>query len=383
MNDKCYTHHQGKHTPKSNLLAELRASEARYRAIVEEQIDLVIRYTPDRRLTFVNESVCQVVGKPPQALLAHDLLEYTHPDERERVKSHIAELSPQNPVSVIEQRHIGADGTEYWHRWVDKVLLDEQGQMVEIQGVGHDITDKKAKEDELRAALDREAQLNILHSQFLSMAAHDLRNPIAAIRTAIALLLDYHDRLTSKRKQQKLQQIDDLAVKMSRSLEDVLLIGRSVTGHLRFQPEPVEVMTFCQEMIDEVELAYNNSNPIHLVQQKDFDVLDLDPKLLRYILTNLLSNAVKYSPGGTHITLVVRGTDEQIEFIVIDQGIGIPKAEQEHVFELFQRFSNVGAIPGTGLGLAIVRQCVELHGGYITFSSANGKGTTFRVLIPT
>ena len=108
----------------------------------------------------------------------------------------------------------------------------------------------------------------------------------------------------------------------------------------------------------------------------------MDERLLRHIFSNLLSNAIKYSPqGGTvHFDLVCE--QDRAVFQIRDEGIGIPAAEQEQLFNSFHRASNVGTISGTGLGLAIVKKSVDLHGGKITFDSEVRVGATFTVIIP-
>jgi signal transduction histidine kinase len=104
--------------------------------------------------------------------------------------------------------------------------------------------------------------------------------------------------------------------------------------------------------------------------------------LLHHIFSNLISNAVKYSPVGGSVTVRVRRSGKDAVCSVIDSGIGIPEEDQEHLFEAFNRASNVGEIPGTGLGLVIVKRCVEFHGGSIRVDSARGTGTTFEVTLP-
>jgi signal transduction histidine kinase len=99
-------------------------------------------------------------------------------------------------------------------------------------------------------------------------------------------------------------------------------------------------------------------------------------------LTNLLSNAVKYSPIDSYIDFQLNYHSAEAIFKIKDAGIGIPIEDQEQLFESYYRAQNVGKIPGTGLGLSIVKQCVDLHGGQIEFSSDTGLGTTFVVTIP-
>jgi signal transduction histidine kinase len=107
-----------------------------------------------------------------------------------------------------------------------------------------------------------------------------------------------------------------------------------------------------------------------------------DPKLTRHILLNLLSNAIKYSPENKAIELVIKPVDRNVILSVCDQGIGIPKKEQDQIFNRFFRAKNSENIQGTGLGLNIVKQYAKLMGGEISFSSTEGAGSTFRLTLP-
>jgi len=114
----------------------------------------------------------------------------------------------------------------------------------------------------------------------------------------------------------------------------------------------------------------------------DLTNIPLDDQLLRQILVNLLSNAIKYSPASSGICFGVHRENDDIIFQVQDQGIGIPKADQAHVFEPFHRARNVAKIQGTGLGLSVVKANVDMHGGSIAFDSQENVGTTFTVRLP-
>ncbi|WP_235526275.1 sensor histidine kinase [Nostoc piscinale] len=109
---------------------------------------------------------------------------------------------------------------------------------------------------------------------------------------------------------------------------------------------------------------------------------NIDERLLYSILSNLLLNALKYSNNETAIYLILKSEAALITFQVIDQGIGIPLAEQHKIYEPFYRCQNVENIAGTGLGLAVVKKCVELHQGEIIVESKVGTGTTFTIMIP-
>lgn len=140
---------------------------------------------------------------------------------------------------------------------------------------------------------------------------------------------------------------------------------------------------FCTDLVEELQQGESSSqHTINFVKRGQCTTTLMDEKLLRPILSNLLSNAIKYSPPGSTIYFEVNYQEEEAMFLIKDSGIGIPKEDQERLFESFHRAKNVGTIPGTGLGLAIVKKSVDLHGGEITVDSSVGVGTTFRVRLP-
>jgi PAS domain S-box-containing protein len=245
-----------------------------------------------------------------------------------------------------------------------------------------DITERKQMEVRLRQMLDHEAELSELKSRYVSMAAHDLRNPLAVIGSSLDLLQSYGDRLPEERKQTKYKDIRTSITIMVSLLDDILTIGQVESGKLTFNPAPQDVIAFCQGLVTEVSQAAGTAQSIVFSSQGSCRGGQVDVKLLRHILGNLLSNALKYSPGDREVLFSVDCRPDQITFRVEDHGIGIPEADQKRLFETFHRARNVRQIPGTGLGLAIVKQSVELHGGTITYESQEGVGTTFTVTLP-
>ena len=206
--------------------------------------------------------------------------------------------------------------------------------------------------------------------------------PLAVIQSAVDMIQHYSERLTDEQKQTKYDGIRDSIKVMVEMLDDILTIGQVESGKLAFDPAPVDVIAFCQNITAEAQQAIGITQTINFSSQEACDTAYLDAKLLRHILGNLLSNALKYSPDASAVTFAVDCEPDQITFRVQDQGIGIPEEDQKRLFETFHRASNARQIPGTGLGLAIVKQSVELHGGTITFESEEGVGTTFTVMLP-
>jgi two-component system, sensor histidine kinase and response regulator len=235
---------------------------------------------------------------------------------------------------------------------------------------------------QMQQALVREMQLNEMRARFLAMASHDLRNPLAVIQSATDTLSHYSDRLSEDKKQARFDQIRKSIKQMLELLDDVLTIAKTEAGALEFNPEPIDLTTFCTELVNDFQASLGSEHHFAVSVNGACSGAIMDPKLLRHILSNLLSNAIKYSPEGRTVTFELTCSDHETVFRIQDEGIGIPEAAQKRLFEAFHRADNVDTVPGTGLGLAIVKQSVELHGGTIAFKSKKEVGTTFIVTIP-
>jgi signal transduction histidine kinase len=244
------------------------------------------------------------------------------------------------------------------------------------------IREGKQAEDKMRRELEEEKELNELKSRFVSMASHEFRTPLTAIRTATEILEQYGDVASEAKKQEYFRRIRTAIQNIDQLMEDVLTIGKAEAGKLEFSPVWLNVEEFCREIVEEIQLGIGSHHQITLTSQGACQQVFLDPKLLRSILTNLLSNAVKYSQPGSAVEFSLACLDPVVRFTVQDQGIGIPLEDQPKLFELFHRARNAETIRGTGLGLAIVKQCVELHQGQISFTSQENAGTTFCVELP-
>lgn len=244
------------------------------------------------------------------------------------------------------------------------------------------IREGKQLEDEMRIALQEERELNELKSRFVSMVSHELRTPLTVLRTSMELLERYGSVASEEKRLEYFKRGRSAIQHMNQLLEDVLTIGKSEAGKLDFNPVMLDVKQFCSDLAEEMQLGLGATHLVYFQADGMCSEASLDPKLLRSILTNLLSNAIKYSPAGSQVDLHLTCEENQLIFAVSDRGIGIPTEDQPRLFEQFHRASNAGAIRGTGLGLSIVRECVEHHGGQITFESQEGEGTTFVVRLP-
>ncbi len=242
---------------------------------------------------------------------------------------------------------------------------------------------KKIEEsqEEVIRALKKEKELNTMKSQFVNIASHEFRTPLATILSSASLIGRYATTEEQEKRQKHVDRIKSAVTNLTEILNDFLSIGKLEEGRIQCVPVLVELPYFCTNLIEQAQGLCKEGQKIHFSYSGTSQVW-LDKQLLRNILFNLLSNAIKYSENSKPIFLNVLAQEEMISIEICDQGIGIPIADQVHVFDRFYRATNAGTVQGTGLGLNIVSSYVELMGGSISLSSEVGKGTKFYVNLP-
>lgn len=229
----------------------------------------------------------------------------------------------------------------------------------------------------LQAAFERQ-------KQFTSDASHELRTPLAVMRGDIEIALrrerpvaEYQRVLTSN-----LEEI----IRLSRLVEDLLMLARADASRIELRCEPVDLDQLCHKMVEYIApLAEQRNQTLRYESDHQPATINADAQRIKQLLLNLLDNAIKYTDEGGAITLALRATKQDVTLTVSDTGRGIPPEDVPHIFERFFRRSAKTAdrsATGFGLGLSIVRWIVEAHGGKIDVASQLGKGTTFTVTFP-
>jgi PAS domain S-box-containing protein len=251
---------------------------------------------------------------------------------------------------------------------------DERGLLFALGELGAQAIDRaRLYESEQAARADAEAAVHA-QEEFLSIAAHELRTPVAAIK-ATAQLAERAIRrgsLDPERTTRHLQSIARSSDRLGALIEDLLDVSRLRTGRLVIRRQTLDLGPLIQEVVD----RYVGTASVHRFET-DLPpapvLVDADPLRLEQVLDNVLSNAVKYSPEGGMIAIGLRSQDGHALLTVTDHGIGVPVGQEERIFEVFGRASNAAAhqIQGLGLGLSICRQLVEMHGGRMW---ASGRG---------
>lgn len=257
----------------------------------------------------------------------------------------------------------------------------EKKVMDRTQVLHEALTALEKSKTELQHALEKEKELNELKSRFLSMASHEFRTPLTAILSSASLISDYSDSHHQEKRMKHIERITNAVNSLNDILSDFLSISKIEEGKISAEFKPFSIRHLLEEIESELKAMLKKNQHLH-IQHLGEEIIISDRKLIRQIIVNLLSNAIKYSDEATEVKLITHCTPLELKITVSDQGIGISKEDQKHLFERFFRGSNAGNIQGTGLGLNIVAGYVQLLGGKISCQSELEKGTSFIVIIP-
>lgn len=232
----------------------------------------------------------------------------------------------------------------------------------------------------VRGALDRERTAAKQQRDFVGMASHEFRTPLAIIDSATEILSGPY-QINEQQKLKRFKMIRDSVRRLNDLVDSVLDFTRLDGGAVKFQPEPLDLGALLLAVAERVEAAQTARRVTLTLPPQPISAVG-DPRLLDHVFANLIGNAVKYSPGRDGVNVVAAAEDNEIRVAVADQGVGIPAEETAKVFDRFYRASTSSGIHGTGIGLYIVDQFVRLHGGRVTVESAVGVGSTFTVRLP-
>ncbi|MBP6865252.1 MAG: PAS domain-containing sensor histidine kinase [Candidatus Didemnitutus sp.] len=349
--------------------AELAARNGEVQALLEAIPDLVMRLRSDG--TVLNFEQAQ--GPTP-----------------------LAGLTPEQPTDSFrdllgQASLVGATALSA-RSVVSAELVLQPGLTVELRAApsgadefvvfARDITDRKRLEEETARMLERERQVSEMKSRFISMTSHEFRTPMAAAMGSIDLLQHHLDRLPPAKRGELFTRINSSMRRMTEMLDDILTLNRLDSRRMEVRLADCDLDAEMRRIITEIEDGDRGAHRIVLVNEAPRPEFRTDPALLHHVLSNLLSNAVRYSPAGTTITVSQTAGAGGIAIAVQDQGIGIPPADRERIFEPFERGSNVGNIKGTGLGLNIVKRMAELLGGSIALDCPPEGGSRFVLTLP-
>ncbi|MCK8823720.1 PAS domain S-box protein [Fuchsiella alkaliacetigena] len=361
--------------------AEERAKKIkkRYQSLVEAQQDLIVRLDLEGRCTYVNDIFCETVGKSRKELLGRSFANYIYQADLSKFKEEFKQLTDKPFKSEFEIRLETIEGLN-WFNWKVYAIVDQEGEVEEIQGVARDIT-------ELKEALSQAEAANKAKSQFLANMSHEIRTPLNAVIGFSEIL---ESQVEDGQQRAHLQAIKAAGRSLLNLINDILDISKIEAGILEVDLVVMDLKSLLDDM-ERIFLQEAEEKGLSLMidYESSLPLIEFDEGRLRQILLNLIGNAIKFTQQG-HVKITVKteaeSKAEQLKLIieVEDSGIGINEEDQERVFAPFtqQKGQKIEDYEGTGLGLTITRRLTELLGGKITLDSELGAGTVFRLEFP-
>jgi len=354
---------------------ELQEAEQRARGLFESQSDLIVMRDADGRITFVNDTYCQMAEQPREALIgsrfAFQVLEQGD--------------SARDPNGTrIHDQQIASRLGPKWIAWREGLVRSDAGQPAELQCVGRDVTDRTETERALAEARDQADAANHAKSRFLAMASHEIRTPLNGIIGMSSLLLD--TPLTPEQTTY-VKAVKTSGDALSSLIEELLDYSKIEAGKIDLAQRPFALASLIED-ITELLAPRAQAKDLEIAAYVDdrlpVEVLG-DAARLRQVLLNLAGNAIKFTATGGVALIVEPGIwPDEISFLVRDTGIGIAPEAQERIFREFEQADDriARSYGGTGLGLSISERIVKRMGGRITLKSQPGAGSTFEVSVP-
>ena len=356
--------------------SELRASETRLDAVLASIGDYLVTYDRAWRFTYVNDAAARLLRRPVEELLGRSVWHVFPEAVGGRHHQELHQAVEEQRVIRSEQFFPG------FGLWLENHIYPSA---TGVTVFASDITWRKQLENELVERNERLAEADRMKDEFLALLAHELRNPLAPVRSALEVM-----RMPSAAAS-SVARMRDVAERqlehMARLLDDLLDVSRIGRGGIDFQADTVDVGAIIRRTVEALRPALESKQQSLAIRMPaDTLLLEADALRMEQVLMNLLSNAVKYTPEGGGISISAQPHGGEIELRVRDSGIGIASATLPRVFDLFVRAEargEEGPHRGMGVGLALVKKLVELHGGRVEVHSGGlGKGSEFVVKLP-
>jgi PAS domain S-box-containing protein len=344
--------------------------------VIDSLTDVFFVLDLDGRLVRWNDRFEAVVGESEQTLRGADPLAFVAEADVAAASDRIEEVIEEGQ-STAELDIVGADGEPVPYEFTASLVTDEGGDPRYVCAIGRDISERRATQAELDAAIEELRRSNAELEQFAYVASHDLKEPLRMVSSYLQLLeRRYGDDLDEDAEEFIAFAVDG-ATRMQEMIDDLLEYSR--VGRKDGEFEPVD----CNAVLDTVRqnLRVAIADTDATVEVGALPTVEGDRSRLTELFQNLVSNAIKYTDDDErpHVTVTAESEGDRWVFVVEDEGQGIPEDRIDRVFDLFYR-SEVQ--DSTGIGLALVQKIVESHGGEVWVESTPGEGSSFYVALP-
>ena len=318
------------------------------------------------------ESLCAQAGADVLGRRAEAVFRFTTPDGTTLDGAqHPARVVATDGIARagVELRMLLDDDRERWVSGTFSPIRDAQGTIAVLVNL-RDIEEQKEQER--------------MHRDFVSMAAHELRNPLTAIKGFTRTLMVKADMLTEDRRKEYLSMVNEQSNRLARLVEDLMQVSRIDAGRVSIDPRALRLEDTLSELLDQFRTKWTGREIVVDLPRGEMPSVFADPHKVEEILINLIDNAVKYSASGSPVQVTIGAEAGEVRVSVRDRGDGIAPEEIPNLFQKFARIStpSTAEIPGTGLGLYIVKGFVQAHGGRVWVDSVLGEGSTFSFTLP-
>lgn len=405
----------------------LQEAEEKYRGIFENAVEGIFQCTPEGEMLNANPAMARFFGydSVKEFLLRTRNVKGLMFLDGERGDMFLDAVTNEGEIIRFEAQYRRKDGSIVWGSINARTVHDRDGNIVSIEGILEDTTDRKKAEEELadlnrhleqlvrnrtedlvRKARELEdanrrlRELDEMKSAFLSSVSHELRTPLTSILGFAKLLSrDFNknfkpmaegdDRLLHKsdRINENLEIIGQEGERLTRLINDVLDLNKIESGSMGWQDRPMDIGELVGRGVQAVKGIFDQRSGVRLIQDIDPNLpkVMVDPDRMQQVFINLLNNAVKFTEEGTVTVRARMAGDDMMRVEIEDTGVGIAPEELDSIFEKFHQ-SSLNIIKhkpqGTGLGLTICREIVEHYGGRIWVESSIGEGSTFVFTLP-
>lgn len=381
-------------------------------AIFDNAIDGIITIDKRGLMESINPSACKLFGYTPEEVIGQNISMLMPEPDHSRHDAYLERYQRTKEPHIIgigrEVRGLRKDGTQFPFRlavsevnYSDRTVyagfindlsrekeaeeriknhaahLEElvEERTASLRKTVHALQEAK---EEVSLSLEKEKELNQLKSRFVSMASHEFRTPLSSVQLSASLIEKYADH-ENPNISKHVNKIKNAVGNLTTILNDFLSLERLEAGRVEPSFSRFDLVKLSEEITEEMQLITKQNQNIIYEHTGLTSMVVLDQNLLKNCIINLIANAIKYSGENTFIEFNSEVTEDQYIITVRDNGIGIPEADQKHLFQPFFRAHNTGNIPGTGLGLNIVRRYAGLMNGTVGFKSYINKGTKFTI----
>lgn len=350
-------------------LEKLANELEKFKLAVENASDLIVITDGDGKIIYANNMTFMITGFSVGEILGRKSMPWGGNMPKEFYQKMWETIKIEKKPFFGELINVKKSGEKFDAEIHISPVLDDKGNIIFFVGISRDIT--KAKE------------IDKTKSEFISMASHQLRTPLASTSLSIELLLKGAAGEFSKDQKNYLKQIHGDIWGMAGLIDAFLNISRIEMGIFIMDPKPTDIKKISDSSISKVQNQIGQKKiKLQKRYQKDLPIINIDPVMIKTVMENLLTNAVKYTPEKGKITVEISSKNQKIIVTVSDTGFGIPKVQQRHIFKKLFRASNTSKTEGMGLGLYVVKSIVKKLGGEVSFKSKEGHGTSFNMTIP-